>query len=71
MLELGKNEAESIGKFLEDMRLNQFLNAKPEWLEINFLFRTPKQMKDFQRRDCVSPTTRNQTPKGLTWIPRG
>ena len=36
MEQIGKNQAaESIGKFLEDMRLNQFLNAKPDWLDIN------------------------------------
>ena len=34
--QVGRNEAaEAIGEFLEDLRLNQFLNAKPEWLEIN------------------------------------
>ena len=49
MLELlGKNEAaESIGKFLEDMRLNQFLNAKPEWLEINFPIQNTKADEGF------------------------
>ena len=37
MLEqVGRNEAaEAIGEFLEDLRLNQFLNARPEWLEIS------------------------------------
>jgi len=49
MLELlGKNEAaDSIGKFLEDMRLNQFFNAKPEWLEINFPIQNAKTDEGF------------------------
>jgi len=44
MLEqVGRNEAaEAIGEFLEDLRLNQFLNAKPEWLEINLPIQNTK-----------------------------
>ncbi len=40
--QMGRNDtAEVIGKFLEDIRSYQFLNAKSDWLEINIPLQNP------------------------------
>ena len=46
--QMGRNEtAETISKFLEDIRSSQFLNAKSEWLQFNFPLRKMKAGQEF------------------------